>query len=919
MARDAMFDHAQGLQREAKRLFDHGRYAEALPVYQQAAMAFRALAEIPWIRVFFCEATAVRCLEELLEDGDSHLTEYTTSVNSFFSEWSEASISLRITAPHLRAQAFATHSWRETARRRHAEFFAVSAQHALAGDFAAARRVLDDALTDVRQRSVTKQEPLERLVRSKRAVVDAYEERRKPLALRSLARISRAYRTAARICRRPAGDRERPDPLEDNLSAFRAFYLSSALSWSASDILRAGDKGSLPPHIALSRAASRYECALRLADVAISATKGEGIPRGHRPNLDYWRWTVRSRARLAQFVATADDTVFEATWDAWAKSVEAAKVLCEICGEHNGFPNRFFNSLTDLINEEHWLRGLQAYAARDWKRCIDELTLWVNRFPKNSHDSWRHRQGRIRLVYIRALLSCLGYRRIDVSPEDVMREIEELQRSRAGRGPGRAAEQLLGYAHQLTRFPMSPPGALVIAQHCQALLPIHARIQGEPPAHASSRLLSLPADIADRLLQPLPRGGPLFSSWRRWFFAAYGNLLRHMHDYYTQLGRKNAEIIMEQRSWILPNGMKGEVSVPRDLIQVIGGSLVVEGINELWESEERARQVIGTVATRIEQLARLAPLIVDVDAVEEAPRFETAVASPDWALPESKIELLRPKNDGEPLTKGKSYLPPEYGTGYLKNFCRIGSGVSLIPVTIDANWGSALGYDERWVQKRCIVLTEDTLTDALGAVLWSNGFVEKDTEFVAYGGCTKINSAMMLGTFLLDRALPVRLVLHRDRDHMSDEEAMRFETELRARSIAPLLTAQSDIESYFISANHIHTLNPTVPAARIQQLIDQATQDTANDSVESLVNQWTQEAFKQRSAGGDPPNHGAIAVKARDYYSADPATYRRGKIVLRRLISLLQQELGSNPKIRSPSEHLKRQSIASIAASIWSV
>jgi hypothetical protein len=177
--------------------------------------------------------------------------------------------------------------------------------------------------------------------------------------------------------------------------------------------------------------------------------------------------------------------------------------------------------------------------------------------------------------------------------------------------------------------------------------------------------------------------------------------------------------------------MEGDVIAPRDLIQVVGGSLVVGEINGLWESEQRARQVIGSVATRLEQIARLAPLIVDVDAVEEAPRFETAVARPDWALPESKIELQRAKNEGAPLTQGKWYLPPEYGKGYRRSFCRIGSGVPLIPVTINANWSSALGDDERLAHLRCIVLTEDSHTDGLAAVLWSNGFVKDDTELVS--------------------------------------------------------------------------------------------------------------------------------------------------------------------------------------------
>jgi hypothetical protein len=154
---------------------------------------------------------------------------------------------------------------------------------------------------------------------------------------------------------------------------------------------------------------------------------------------------------------------------------------------------------------------------------------------------------------------------------------------------------------------------------------------------------------------------------------------------------------------------------------------------------------------------------------------------------------------------------------------------------------------------------------------------------------------------------------------MSDDEATRFQQRLNNADIAPLLTAQSDIESYFISHDHLHALNPSISAARIRQLIDQATQETTTRSVEVIVNLRTEEAFKRRQGGGPQPNFGAIAVNAQSDYAGEPATYRRGKIVMGRLVSLLQQELGENPRIYFPSDYLKHQDIASIAASIWDV
>lgn len=77
---------------------------------------------------------------------------------------------------------------------------------------------------------------------------------------------------------------------------------------------------------------------------------------------------------------------------------------------------------------------------------------------------------------------------------------------------------------------------------------------------------------------------------------------------------------------------------------------------------------------------------------------------------------------------------------------------------------------------------------------------------------------------------------------------------------------------------------PQFPVARVQDLIDQATAEMANKSIEALVNQRTAEAFRQRQAGGATPNHGAIAVQAQADYAANQETFRRGKAVLGRLI-----------------------------------
>jgi predicted ATPase len=220
-------------------------------------------------------------------------------------------------------------------------------------------------------------------------------------------------------------------------------------------------------------------------------------------------------------------------------------------------------------------------------------------------------------------------------------------------------------------------------------------------------------------------------------------------------------------------------------------------------------------------------------------------------------------------------------------------------------------------ETRCVVATEDADKGAIRALLKSNGFIQDDLEVASYTGCSKIEAALVLGAFLVDKAPNIHLVVHRDRDYMSNATAATFEQRLGDADIYSFLTASNDIECYFINAAHLHATNPAVSIARIEELIAQATAETADKSVEALVNQRTAEAFRIRQAGGPQPNHGAIAVQAAADYAANPAAFRRGKVVMGRLSALLQQEMGANPWIYYPSEHLRTAELTAVAAEIW--
>jgi hypothetical protein len=218
---------------------------------------------------------------------------------------------------------------------------------------------------------------------------------------------------------------------------------------------------------------------------------------------------------------------------------------------------------------------------------------------------------------------------------------------------------------------------------------------------------------------------------------------------------------------------------------------------------------------------------------------------------------------------------------------------------------------------RCVVATEDSNKEPLRALLWSNGFIEEDTEIASYTGCTNLDAALVLGRFLGEKAAHVNLVIHRDRDYLSEGAAGQFIEKLNSGGVRPFLTQHNDIESYFLNPEHLHALNPAIELERIRALVIQATDDTQDLSVKAIVNQRTLEAFRERRESGRQPDHGEIAVRAVSDYMANPEKLRRGKVVIGRLQTLLQQEMSANPRIFLPTQFLESEPIKSLAREIW--
>ena len=220
---------------------------------------------------------------------------------------------------------------------------------------------------------------------------------------------------------------------------------------------------------------------------------------------------------------------------------------------------------------------------------------------------------------------------------------------------------------------------------------------------------------------------------------------------------------------------------------------------------------------------------------------------------------------------------------------------------------------------KCVVLTEDDDVSCIKALLGAAGFNLTETEFWPYKGCTKQDTALALCGFIAAHAPAAKIVLHRDRDYMTSEEAAEYEDVLMkgAPQALVFLTQGTDAESHFLNPDHFHALEPTLDSAVVKELVERATIESAEYSLSVFINSRTPVEVARLRKENKQVNHGELALECSKQYNADTTRYRHGKRVVRCVRNLLQNEKKLNPDPFQRSEHLKDAKLVAFATAIW--
>lgn len=216
------------------------------------------------------------------------------------------------------------------------------------------------------------------------------------------------------------------------------------------------------------------------------------------------------------------------------------------------------------------------------------------------------------------------------------------------------------------------------------------------------------------------------------------------------------------------------------------------------------------------------------------------------------------------------------------------------------------------IDTRCVVLTEDENHDHVIEYFRINGFNNDETEYFSYNGSGNITGAIVLARYLKSKNDDITVVIHRDRDYLSETQVNSLAKRIEKHGFHFFVTDGVDVESLYINCDHILALHPELTRAYIEEVIEKSTDECQELSVDRLIDHVM--------SNEPPPEKGAYSKRIRELhqqYINDKERFRYGKRVLGKVSSKIQRKLKKNPAIISESDHVYSELLREISDELW--
>jgi hypothetical protein len=211
----------------------------------------------------------------------------------------------------------------------------------------------------------------------------------------------------------------------------------------------------------------------------------------------------------------------------------------------------------------------------------------------------------------------------------------------------------------------------------------------------------------------------------------------------------------------------------------------------------------------------------------------------------------------------------------------------------------ALNAGERLGNPSYIFLTEDASHDVLELLLDASGFDLEQCEIMSYSGCTQVGTAVALISHLRKTAPDAKFILHRDRDFLPDSQLEDYSRKFTRLQVNTFFPAGNDLESYFLSRDHIAAACDITPV-----LVDEVLTAAFNARRNELTAKYVNTVVENHRKIGERPNSGEIAAQCSATLTGPNSTSVHGKTLLKAVRDELRAR-GIADRLLSLSEHIR--------------
>ena len=241
-----------------------------------------------------------------------------------------------------------------------------------------------------------------------------------------------------------------------------------------------------------------------------------------------------------------------------------------------------------------------------------------------------------------------------------------------------------------------------------------------------------------------------------------------------------------------------------------------------------------------------------------------------------------------------------------------GIDIPKLPLLLDL--GALDSFDKLRAGKiKLLVLTEDRDRQYIKYLLLQNGFLMNETLIYSYKTSSNLEGAVLFVDFLKEMAPECKVVIHRDRDFMTQTEVERVCQSITKADAIPFITQGSDIESYFVTGEHLKIVC-SLPAQDITDWLNSIAYENHND----LQHQFTRKRDEiknkmYRNNRDDCPNTRELIGDQIPLVEEK----RKGKFMLRKIRETMRKRLGQTVNLQSPTQALICATLQQIKAEVW--